>query len=221
MTGVRDADAVEARLLLRAARQGALATVLDGQPHAALVTPATAADGDVLLLLSGLSAHTRALAASPGCALLVQGTPADVNPQTAPRVTLHGEAERLGGEARDAALRRFLAIHPYAALYAGFGDFGLFRIRPRSGLFVGGFGRARKLPGEALRPPPDAVAGVGAEAVALLAEAGPDAVAIDPDGVDRLVADGRTVRVPFETPAADAGAVRAALARLAAPARLA
>ena len=47
-----------------------------------------AADGAVLLLLSGLSAHTRQLRDDPRCAVLVSGLPEGVNPQTAPRVTV-------------------------------------------------------------------------------------------------------------------------------------
>ena len=44
----------------------------------------------------------------------------------------------------DAALKaRYLAVHPYAALYAGFGDFALWRVRPLNGLYVGGFGARR------------------------------------------------------------------------------
>ena len=75
---------VEARRLLRAARSGTLATVMDGQPFASLVTPAVAADGAVLLLLSGLSEHTRHLKATPRCSLLVLGDADGPNPQTTP-----------------------------------------------------------------------------------------------------------------------------------------
>ena len=50
----------QARTLLRAAIAGTLATAEDGQPYAALVTPAPAPDLSLLVLLSGLSAHTSA-----------------------------------------------------------------------------------------------------------------------------------------------------------------
>jgi len=56
-----DSPAWAARKLLRAARSGTLATAIDGQPFASLVTPATAPDASVLLLLSDLSEHTRHL----------------------------------------------------------------------------------------------------------------------------------------------------------------
>ena len=67
----------------------------------------------------------------------------------------------------DAALKaRFLAVHPYASLYAGFGDFNLWRIRPVAALFVGGFARATRLRRADLTPDPASVA------VLLAAEAG-------------------------------------------------
>ena len=209
-------DAFEARCLLRTARQGALATVAAGGPHASLVTPATTAAGDVLLLLSGLSQHTRALAASPGCALLIAGIAADANPQTAPRVTIHGEAERLEGDEAERARRRYVAIHPYAALYAGFADFGIWRIRPRDALFVGGFGRARTLGSAALAVRTAVVDALRAAEATLIAAAGPDAVAIDADGIDRVRADGGTQRFSFDASAGDVASFEAALGRLAA-----
>ena len=140
-----DRPAWAARKLLRAARVGTLASSMQGQPFASLVTPATTPDLCALLLLSDLSEHTRHLRADPRCSLLVCGVATGENPQTAPRVTVTGLAETVV----DAGLKaRYLAVHPYAAMYAGFGDFALWRIRPVNGLYVGGFARAARL-----RPP--------------------------------------------------------------------
>jgi putative heme iron utilization protein len=94
-------------MLLRAARAGTLATVQDGQPFASLVTPATAPDRSVLMLLSNLSEHTRHLKADPRCSLMVTGAATGLNPQTAPRFTLSGTAAPIA----DAALKaRWLAL---------------------------------------------------------------------------------------------------------------
>ena len=129
----------DARKLLRAARVGTLASAAEGQPFASLVTPACAPDLSLLLLLSDLSGHTRHLRAEPRCSVLVTGPPEGANPQTTPRVSVTGLAERIV----DAMLKeRYLAVHPYAAMYADFGDFSLWRIRPQGGLYVGVFGRA-------------------------------------------------------------------------------
>ncbi len=160
------AAAFEARCLVRAASSATLATSAEGQPFASLVTPAAAPDLGVLLWLSTLAEHTRHLAAEPRCSLLFQGAPTGPNPQTTPRVTLTGLAERI----EDPALKaRWLARHPYAAMYADFADFALWRITPGGALLVGGFARAQRLRAAQLLP--------DAEAVALVAEAEASVVA--------------------------------------------
>ena len=217
----------EARKLLRAARVGTLATATDGQPFASLVTPACAPDLSVLLLLSDLSEHTRHLGAEPRCSLLVTGSPDGANPQTTPRVTVTGLAERFV----DAPLKaRFLAVHPYAALYAGFTDFSLWRIRPQGGLFVGGFGRAARLRAADLTPDPAAVAVIEAAAPSIVAHCNADhpealaaiaglpgdwrMVAVDIDGCDLALGE-RVIRVHWASPVSDAAGVRRELIRLA------
>lgn len=132
----------EAALLLAAARVGTLATTQGGAPHAALVTPALGEDGVPILLLSELAQHTRNLRAYPACALLVAGQAVDENPQTAPRVLLSGAAVQ--GE-DSGARQRFLEVHPYANLYAGFADFSIWRLIVKDVQYVGGFAAAARL----------------------------------------------------------------------------
>lgn len=225
----------EAVDLIRGATVATLATSAEGQPFASLVTPAPAPDLSPLLWLSTLSAHTRQLMAEPRCALLFSGTAEGPNPQTAPRVTVTGLAEPVP-EAEVAALKaRWLARHPYAALYADFGDFALWRVRIGGALQVGGFARAERIKASELAPDPAAVAAVlaaeaeiiahvnadHADAVTAIAEgvlgAGPGdwrLVAVDVDGCD--ISEGnRTVRLAFLTQVSDSGGVRAALIRAA------
>jgi putative heme iron utilization protein len=225
------APAREARQLLRAANSGTLATAVDGQPFAALVTPAPAPDLGMLLLLSELSPHTRHLRAEPRCALMVRGAPADTNPQTAPRVTVTGLAMPVD----DAALRaRWLARHPYAGFYAGFGDFHLWRIQIGGAHYVGGFARAFRLHLADLLPDPAAVEAVAAAEAAIIAHWNADhaeglarvarsaggvggswqMVAVDTDGCDLACGD-TVLRVAWSAPADSAAAVRCELARLA------
>ncbi|WP_198373072.1 HugZ family pyridoxamine 5'-phosphate oxidase [Roseomonas rosulenta] len=225
----------EARALIRGAGAATLASAAGGQPFASLVTPAPAPDLSPLLWLSTLSEHTRHLAAEPRCALLFTGAAEGPNPQTAPRVTVTGLAEQVP-EAEVAPLKaRWLARHPYAALYADFADFGLWRIRIGGALHVGGFARAERIKAAELAPDPGAVAAVLAaepdiiqhvnddhsDAVAAIAQgllgAGPGdwrLVAVDVDGCD-LSEGNRTVRLAFLSPVSDADAVRAALIRAA------
>ncbi len=222
-----DTPAWASRKLLRAARVGTLASSLAGQPFASLVTPACAPDLGVLLLLSSLSEHTRHLRAEPRCSVLVVGAATGANPQTASRVTITGLAEVID----DAELKaRYLAVHPYASLYAEFGDFALWRVRPMGGLFVGGFARAARLRLADLTPEPGAVTAIAAAAEGIMAHCNddhPDAmariaggcgawrmVAVDVDGCD-LAQGERVVRVAWSAPVVAPDGVRAELVRLA------
>lgn len=230
---VTENPAFEARRLIRAAASATLATQAAGQPFASLVTPATAPDLSPLLLLSTLSEHTRQLRAEPRCALLFQGAPVEANPQTAPRVTLTGTAEPVPGAEVPALKARFLAKHPYAALYADFGDFALWRIRPGGALLVGGFARAVRLRVQELLPDPAVAAALAAagpeilehvnrhhsdvtQAIATRLPGGmPGAwrmVSVDPDGADFACGD-RVLRLNFAGPLAGPAGVEAALAR--------
>ena len=232
MTDIDSDPAMQARRLLRGARAGTLATQRDGQPFAGLVTPATAPDLSPLLLLSDLSEHTRHLRADPRCAVMVVGEAVEANPQTAPRLTVSGRASITD----DAGLRaRWLALHPYAAMYADFTDFHLWQVTIAEASFVGGFARAFRLGAAKLAPDPDAVTAIveastsimehcNADHMAALARIagrlGEEAIAwrmaaVDVDGCD-LAAGERVLRVGWSAPVRDAGGVRAELVRLAA-----
>ena len=168
-------DAIlEARRLIRAGRAASLATGQAGQPFASLVTPASAPDLSPLMLLSSLSEHTRHLQADPRCALLITGAPTGPNPQTAPRVTVTGIAELVPADQVAALKARWLAVHPYAALYADFGDFALWRVTIGGALLVGGFARAVRLKASALAPDEAAVAAVAAAEAEIIAHVNED-----------------------------------------------
>jgi heme iron utilization protein len=212
----------ETRKLLRAARVGTLASSADGQPFASLVTPACAADLAILLLLSDLSEHTRHLRADARCSVLVVGVAESANPQTAPRVTVTGLAEPTADPALKA---RYLAVHPYTAMYADFADFSVWRVRPLG---------ATRLRAADLAPVDAAVAAIEAAAEGIMSHCNadhPDALAVvagslgawqmvgvDVDGCD--LADGeRVIRVHWSAPVADPDGVRQELIRLAREAR--
>ncbi|MDR3474753.1 MAG: DUF2470 domain-containing protein, partial [Devosia sp.] len=232
MAPATEPPAWAARRLLRAARSAALATLAGGAPFASLVTPACAGDLSVLLLLSSLATHTRHLAADPRCSLLAVGAPDGANPQTAPRLTLRGLA---APEADPALRRRWLAMHPYAASYANFADFALWRIRPAEALFVAGFARANRLRWADLAPDPAALARFAAGAGAVLARCnrdhmdtlgkiayhaggeGPNApwelLGIDVDGCDLGLGE-HVLRLAWPAPLTDPAQAGTELARL-------
>jgi putative heme iron utilization protein len=184
-------------------------------------------DGSLLLLLSRLAEHTRHLIADPRCSIMVSGVAETANPQTTPRVTVTGVGEVVADPALKA---RYLAIHPYASLYADFGDFATWRIVPAAGMLVGGFARAFRLKAADLMPDAAAVAALLAAEVGILAHCNkdhPDALAAiagsegdwrmvtaDVDGFDLALGE-RVVRFAWSEPVKAAGDVRRELVRMA------
>jgi putative heme iron utilization protein len=212
--------------LLRAARSGCLATSTKGQPFASLVTPACMPDGSLLMLLSRLSEHTRHLMADPRCSVMVSGAAETANPQTTPRLTVTGVAQVVDDPALKA---RYLAIHPYASLYADFGDFATWRLTPAAGLLVGGFARATRLQAVDLAPDAAAVAAIltaeqgilshcnrdHPDALAAIAGQGGDwrMVTADVDGFD-VALNERVVRFAWSAPVRESADVRRELVRM-------
>lgn len=197
MTQLPDDNRLALRQVVRACRKGALATLADGAPYASLVTVAFDHDLAPILLLSQRSEHTRNLMADARVSLLLDGSDGFANPQEGPRVTLAGRAE----PTNDPRLaRRFLALHPGAALYAGFGDFGFWRIAPDRAHFVAGFGRAVWFPAP-FGLAETIVTAMSEDEEAVLAEAG--LATLDPDGA--FLAKGENFRrIAFATPIAAA-----------------
>ena len=148
-----------ARSLLASARYAALA-VIDpeaGFPAASRVLVATDMDGVPVILVSALSAHTRALAQDKRASLLV-GEPGKGDPLAHARLTIQCEAERVDRNSadHDQLRTRFLAHHPKSMNYIDFPDFCFYCLQPISASLNGGFGQAYKLSGDDLgnRPAP-------------------------------------------------------------------
>jgi putative heme iron utilization protein len=130
------------RLLVRRARAATLSTALnscDGWPYGSLVTIALDYDLSPIMLFSTLSDHTRNLAIDNRASLLFEEASRLKNPQTGSRVSVLGRIEETSDEVH---VKRFLAQHPEAAFYAGFGDFSFWRMTIFRAHFVGGFAKA-------------------------------------------------------------------------------
>jgi putative heme iron utilization protein len=128
-----------AKQLLREARSGALATLMpgSGDPYCSLVNVATAADGAPLLLISKLAVHTKNILADPRVSLMLDERK-EGDPLEGARVMLMG---RVAATDDPAARRRYLARHPEAETFAGFGDFGFYKLELSGVHLVAGFGR--------------------------------------------------------------------------------
>ncbi|MDP2700261.1 HugZ family protein [Thalassospira sp.] len=146
-------DAHSLRNLMRHCRYAALATLSDaaaqagpGWPSTSMVVPACDCDGTPVLLMSGLADHSRHLHNDPRLSLLyvAAGTGTAAPDTASARLTVYGTAHR---DASPDLRARYLAAHPAAALYAGFGDFAFYRVAISEIYWVGGFGKQRRLPG--------------------------------------------------------------------------
>jgi len=221
-----------AKRLLREAGRGALATLSPGgAPYASLVTVATAMDGVPILLLSRLARHTANVGADPRVSLLLEGE-RERDPLEGARVSLSGILSRTDDPA---ARRRFLARHPSAETYAGFADFGFWRMEVSGAHLVAGFGRIADLrtdelltdigdAGQLAASEEDAVAHMNEDHRAALAlyaanllgeEAGNwRIVSLDPEGCDLILGE-RARRLEFPERVTEAGALRRMLTRLA------
>lgn len=218
------APASRARRLMRACDRAALATVqrspdegagtmadAAGWPYPSLVLVAFDHDGSPLLLLSTLADHTRNLLADGRIGLLFDGTAGLAQPLTGARLSVQGRAGRSDDPDHRA---RYLRRHPDAALYAGFGDFAIYRVAVERAHLVAGFGRIHWLSAAELDLPtaaPDLAAGEAALLDRLNGEGyGPrlapatdgdgdswSVTGIDPEGCD-LRRGGYVARVDFE-----------------------
>jgi putative heme iron utilization protein len=158
------------------------------------------------------------------------------DPLSGPRVTISGV---IAPTANPEARRRYLARHPSAESFAGFGDFNFYRIEPEGGHLVAGFGRISTLgradivtdvsdAAELLTAEEGAVAHMNsdhADALGLYAtkllgapEADWRCDGFDPEGVE-LSANGRALYLRFPERVRGPGPLRQVLKQLADQAR--
>lgn len=230
MTNKRTFTGDEARRLLRRARIGTLATVNreGGYPYASLANVATDAAGAPILLISRLAWHTQNLLADGRASLLVAEPAAEGDALTGARATFIGTMAEVKDEQ---VRRRYLARHPEAAFYAGFGDFGFWRLDVNAVHAIAGFGRIETLTQDEVFPSTVEMAGLEESAIAHMnadhaaalqryaakcggAAGNWKAAAIDSDGLD--LCDGeRSLRLEFREPVYTGPALRTMLADLA------
>ncbi|HEY9080584.1 heme iron utilization protein [Magnetovibrio sp.] len=221
-----------ARLIARGALKGALATNrraarpdakhgFGAQPYVSKVGVATDLSGAPLFLFSTLAAHTQDLLADPRAALLLEAPTTTANPLEGARCTLVGRVEQLVGVESDAARALYLTRHPGASLYAGFGDFSLWRLHIEKVHYVGGFGRAKWAKSGEYLCAADGLADAQARIVAALNGAkrndlqavfahhtgrsgrGQTVLGLDADGLIVVGGKGVQTRIDFSSPARD------------------
>jgi heme iron utilization protein len=141
--------------LIRGTRIAALGTLHDSEPNLAMVAYVFAEDFSAFYIhVSKLGKHTRDMESDPRVSLLIAETDDQrADPQTLVRVSLQGTAEVLLRDALDYSLIKdmYLKRFPEAEPTFSLGDFNLWKITPKSGRLVAGFGRAFNLVPAALK----------------------------------------------------------------------
>ena len=108
-------------------------------PYGALVNVAANHEFCPIILVSSLSRHTQALLKDDRASLMLQSPPPqEGDPLTELRATVTGRfVKNTDADVQETYLKR----HPYAELYAGFGDFSFWLMQPEKLYVVAGFGR--------------------------------------------------------------------------------
>ena len=226
--------AVAARRLLNHQSVGVLSTQsvdVEGYPFGSIAPYVLNHDGQPVMLISDIAQHTRNIKRNNKVSLTVfDRTSGD--PQAGGRLTWIGDAELVNQA--DAEIRqRYLRYFPSAESYFETHDFSFYCIHLRRARFIGGFGQIywveadamllnnpfRKAEAKivehmnkdhekALRHYCKALKRVDVQTVAM--------TGIDSEGFD-LLADGRKLRIDFDSPITTVEEARATLARLAKP----
>jgi putative heme iron utilization protein len=140
--------------VIRETRVAALGTLRDGEPRLAMVSYAFAGDFSAFyIFVSKLGGHTTDMQKDEHVSLLITETDdARPDPQTLARVSIRGTAGIfLPGEADYARVKSiYLERFPDSEKLFSLGDFNFWRIMPKGGRFVAGFGRAFNLVPETL-----------------------------------------------------------------------
>ena len=140
--------------IIRGTRVAALGTLHEGEPRLSMVAYAFANDFSAFYIhVSKLGKHTTDMENDSRVSLLI--TEADdgrLDPQTLARASLHGTAEMLPRSDPGHPLVKgiYLERFPEAEKFFSLGDFNLWRISPKGGRLVAGFGRAFNLVPETL-----------------------------------------------------------------------
>jgi heme iron utilization protein len=218
------------RRLLRRAKTCCLSTLaaIDQGPYGSVASLATDVAGRPIILISKLALHTQNLMADGRASVLVSELPSSGDPLTGPRVTVMG---KFAPDDDENLKRRYLARHPAASFYAGFGDFSFWRMTPDSIHGVAGFGRISTLTPEEVFPDSAEMEELEPSAIAHMNEDHARAVqdyaekllhagsgqwkiaAIDGDGCD-LVWEEKSLHLPFATRVTTADHLRATFAGL-------
>ena len=141
--------------MLRNTRLAALATIRDEEPRVSLVAFVPAADFSLFYVhVSKLAQHTVDMMKDKRVSLLIAETDnGRADPQTLARVSIRASAELMqNGEPGYTPIKnKYIERFPESAPLFKLEDFGIWRIKPKGGRYVAGFGKAYNLTPESLQ----------------------------------------------------------------------
>jgi heme oxygenase (biliverdin-IX-beta and delta-forming) len=135
--------AERARTLVHLARAGTLVTQsrrLPGFPFGSVALYAVGESGLPSFLISTMAMHTQNLVTDPRASLLVAQPGWTDDPLAGARVTLVGNAAKVGQEETPAVRDVYLARHENARHWVDYDDFAFYRLEVVEVYWVGGFG---------------------------------------------------------------------------------
>uniref|UniRef100_R7W698 Uncharacterized protein n=1 Tax=Aegilops tauschii TaxID=37682 RepID=R7W698_AEGTA len=144
----------EIRTILDQSVRGVLATHSQehvGYPSGSMVDFACDQDGSPILAVSSLAVHSKNLAGSTKCSLLVAKDPEDRRDTV---ITVYGDATPVPDEEKDAVRTAYLRRHP-EAFWVDFGDFRFLHIKPKAVRYVSGVATAILGSGETFSTSPE------------------------------------------------------------------
>lgn len=223
---------VTARRLLNHQSVGVLSTHsidVQGYPFGSIAPYTLNYDGEPIILISDIAQHTRNIKQNNKVSLTAFDPSAD-DPQSGSRLTWIGDAESIDPsdtQSRD----RYLRYFPSAESYFQTHDFSFYRIGLRRARFIGGFGQIYWIEPDAMlvkNPFRETERGIVehmnrdhqkalfhyCKVVSVPAVEAVTMTGIDSEGFDML-ADGRKLRIDFESPVSTVEDARKRLVRLA------
>lgn len=140
-TGSEPTLAQRARALIETGGYSSLSTMSikhPGYPFGSVMPYAIDSQGRPIVLISQMATHTKNLRAQPKATLLVAGQSGSA--LGAARVSIMGDFEPVEDSERENIAALYFETHPESRQWAGFGDFGFYRMNIADIYFVGGFG---------------------------------------------------------------------------------
>lgn len=141
--------------MIRHSRVAGLGTLSEGTPLVSMIAYLPEDDFSAFYIhVSQLAQHTKGMLADARVGLLIaESDDGRADPQTLARISILGTVEQI--PANDVAYSeiqsRYILHFPQSKPLFGFGDFGLWRIIPKSARFVAGFAQAFNLSLAALK----------------------------------------------------------------------